>query len=294
MSSTRDPDLLIKAFLDEGMNELPDRSFDAVRTAVDETRQWAVVGPWKEPQIMTATRFALIAAAIAVVAVVAIRFLPSTNIGAAPIPTPSPVVTPSPTASPSAAPATLPSSGSLSARTYVQYDPTFTRVPLTFTVPAGWSVSDGFVSKGGTETNVWTSSAVFGAWIIDNVFGDACQWSDTLKPVTTAAQIVDELSKQAGRDVARPQSVTVGGMPATLLRLSNTGCNGAAVRNWPDPGPDLSGGWRSLPGQSDNVYVVDLPSGAQLIVTSEMATATDADKAELADIVKSIHFGEAP
>jgi len=35
MRSTRDPDLLIKAFLDEGIDELPDRSFDAVRTAID-------------------------------------------------------------------------------------------------------------------------------------------------------------------------------------------------------------------------------------------------------------------
>src|SRR4051812_27184092 len=96
MSSTRDPDNQIRLFLDDGLDELPDRSYDAVRTAIDQTRQWAVVGPWKEPQIMTATRFALIAAAIAVAAVVAIRFLPSTNVGPGPTPTPSATPSPSP------------------------------------------------------------------------------------------------------------------------------------------------------------------------------------------------------
>ena len=81
MRSTRDPDLLIKAFLDEGIDELPDRSFDAVRTAIDQKRQWAVFGPWKESQIMNATRIAVAAVAIVVVAVLAIKFLPTTSVG---------------------------------------------------------------------------------------------------------------------------------------------------------------------------------------------------------------------
>src|SRR5690242_21192591 len=109
MSKSTNSELLIKAFLEDGIDVLPDRSFDAVRTAVDQTRQWAVVGPWKEPQIMTATRFALIAAAIAVVAVVAIRFLPSTSIGPAPAPTAAPTPTPSPTPTP----VSLPTSGAI-------------------------------------------------------------------------------------------------------------------------------------------------------------------------------------
>ena len=80
MTAPRDPDRLISDFLDEGMNELPDRSYDAVRTALEQTRQRVVFGPWKEPTIMTATRFG-IAAAIALVAVVGIRFLPTAPSG---------------------------------------------------------------------------------------------------------------------------------------------------------------------------------------------------------------------
>src|SRR5665647_3837585 len=100
MRSTRDPDLLIKAFLDEGIDELPDRSFDAVRTAIDQTRQWAVIGLWKEPQIMNATRLAIAAVAIVVVAVLAIKFLPTTNVGPAPTPTLTPSASPAPTPTP--------------------------------------------------------------------------------------------------------------------------------------------------------------------------------------------------
>src|SRR3954452_9168959 len=111
MNTRRDLDVTIHAFLDEGLDELPERSYDAVRSTIDETRQWAVVGPWKEPQFMTATRFAMIAAAIAVVAVVAIRLLPASNVvGPGPIPAPPASATASPPrASPSPSPSSVPS-----------------------------------------------------------------------------------------------------------------------------------------------------------------------------------------
>jgi hypothetical protein len=96
MNSSRDPDVLIRAFIEDGIEELPNRSYDVVRASIDTTRQWAVIGPWKEPQIMTATRFALIAAAIAVMAVAAIRFLPVGGGFGGPPATPTPTPTPSP------------------------------------------------------------------------------------------------------------------------------------------------------------------------------------------------------
>src|SRR3954452_13772778 len=137
MNTRRDLDVTIHAFLDEGLDELPERSYDAVRSTIDETRQWAVVGPWKEPQIMTATRFALIAAAVAVFAVVAIRFIPNgVGIGSPSSPTPSPLLSPSP------APVTMTVNeepAAYGAGTYVVGAPF--GVPLTFTVPDGWEAN---------------------------------------------------------------------------------------------------------------------------------------------------------
>ena len=47
MTAPRDPDRLIRAFIDEGMTELPDRAYDAVRSHIDQTHQRVVIGPWR-------------------------------------------------------------------------------------------------------------------------------------------------------------------------------------------------------------------------------------------------------
>ena len=67
MTAPRDPDDLIQAFLDEGLTELPDRAFDAVRAEIHHTRQRVVIGPWREPKMSIFARVA-----IALVAVVAV------------------------------------------------------------------------------------------------------------------------------------------------------------------------------------------------------------------------------
>ena len=63
MTTPRDPDRLIRAFLDEGSTELPDRAYDAVRAHIERTRQRVVIGPWREPPMPTIARFAVAAAA---------------------------------------------------------------------------------------------------------------------------------------------------------------------------------------------------------------------------------------
>ena len=68
MTAPRDPDRRIRAFLDEGPEELPDRAYDAVRASIDQTRQRAVIGPWREPDMSTIARLGA-AAAVLVVAV---------------------------------------------------------------------------------------------------------------------------------------------------------------------------------------------------------------------------------
>ena len=82
MNAPRDHELLIKAFLAEGQTELPDRTYDAVRDHIDQTRQRVVIGPWRKPQMSNLARIAAAAAAVLVIAVVGVNLLPgNSNLG---------------------------------------------------------------------------------------------------------------------------------------------------------------------------------------------------------------------
>jgi len=102
MTTTPDPDRLIRAFLAEGQTDLPDRTYAAVRADIDRTRQRVVIGPWSEPRMNDIARLAIAAAALVVVAVVgtnlpAIRGIVGGGPAASPSPSPAPMTTPTPT-----------------------------------------------------------------------------------------------------------------------------------------------------------------------------------------------------
>jgi hypothetical protein len=95
-------DDLIRAFIAEGREELPDRAFDAVRGDIHRTRQRVVIGPWREPQMSNLAKVAIAAAAVVAVLFGASRLLPpASGPGTTtPSPTPSPTVTPTGTPAP--------------------------------------------------------------------------------------------------------------------------------------------------------------------------------------------------
>lgn len=154
MTASRDPDWLIRAFLDEGITELPDRAYDAVRDHIDRTRQRVVIGPWREPRMSTFARLAIGAAAVLLVGVVGFSMVGSSRSpGTAGGPSPTPLTSPSPTPSQAAAPTpdVFPPSyewpGRLAAGTYTTslvWDP---GVAFTFTVPNGWESGDINIKK---------------------------------------------------------------------------------------------------------------------------------------------------
>jgi hypothetical protein len=328
MKSTHDPEQLINAYLEDGLDELPERSFDAVRAAIDQTRQWAVIGPWKEPQIMTATRFALIAAAIAVVAVVAIRFLPSGGglgpgttanpTGAAPAshtpdatttlapvgaatPTESsaatPPATPTSTATPqvTAAPEPLPSTGALPAGTYYIEDPLLTNVErLTFTVPAGWVRADFATKDAGTSREV-----MFTAWVVSHIFTDACDWDESsiVDVGTTADHLLSALADQKSRTASRVTETTVAGYAAKQITLTvspaldTATCTNGILRYWPGPGPDFTSGLCcNRAGNTDVVYAADIEGKRVLFVARHYPDTSSQSLQELQSIVDSLQI----
>jgi hypothetical protein len=93
MTTRRDPDRQIHAFLLEGDELLNDQVYDAVRAEIERKRQRTFIGPWRKPTMNKIVTIGLAAAAVAVLVVVVIgsQLLGSpTNVGGGGDATPTP------------------------------------------------------------------------------------------------------------------------------------------------------------------------------------------------------------
>jgi hypothetical protein len=216
-------------------------------------------------------KLAIAAAAVVVIAVAGIQFLPrSGTSGGQPNPTPAS------TATPAFAPLTK---GSLAPGRYALYDGLATSIE----VPAGWIGKPPFVRKiGAGGAGLWWGPV----GPVSRVFSDACK-AQILKPVDgTLRGLVDALDAQVGTD-ATISEVTLGGLPATRVDLVKdlASCSGgadAALNFW--SGTSLSPGARGI------VYVLE--KGGELVVFIGINfNATASDVAELERVIASTQFG---
>ena len=302
MTAPRDPDRLVRAFLEEGPDQLPDRSYDAVRSHIDRTRQRVVIGPWREPRMSNIARIAIAAAAVLVVAVLGYNFLPGNGGIGGPHPSPSPSPTLAPTPSPAATPGALALqlTGPLAPGTYYVDDDGHTKgAHMTMTVPAGWSTpasTDTLVIKnegapGEVEVGSWGE--------LTHIFSDACKWdANSMVAVgTTVDQLVSALVVQKSRQASAPTDATLGGYLAKRLELTvsptldTATCSSGNLRYWPGPGPDLNSGLCCNPaGNTDLLYIVDVGGQRLVIVARYYPGSTAADKAEMQAIIDSIQI----
>lgn len=245
-------------------------------------------------------KLAIAAAAIAVVAVAGINLLPRQGgIGG---PGPSPTAVPSPTPSPVAnfvgsfAPGT----------SYVIDDPCCVRSSrIAFTLPAtGWSAFDPvFVGKnvaGGGDT----FDLYFSPFLVDNVYTGGCHWVGTaLNPPVgpTVDDLATALLAQAGPGASPPVAVTVDGHPGKKVELSIpqdidvTTCDsdGDAVLfgRWLAAGQSSGAApWTYGNGQHNTVYIIDVDGTRQVIDTMYLPGTSQANLAELDQIIASIKF----
>jgi hypothetical protein len=258
MTTTRDPDFLIQAFLDDGIDELPDSSYDVVRAAIDRKRQRVLLGPWRERRM---SKFALIgtaAAGVVLAAVIGIRTAPpGGGIGGAPVSTASPA--PSAIADPT---------GRLQPGTYVVH-PFDTLLGMdarafTFDIPsADWEAHG---DTGATVGVAWNDGSGeshgvgLGFLKVHSLNSDACHWSGTDDDVpigTTVDDLLEALASSTEFEFqgpysewvsnAMPQGATLT-MPATLQE-SDVDCDEGAYRIWNAEGFDIyaqgpSNDWR--------------------------------------------------
>jgi hypothetical protein len=106
MTANRDPERLIRAFLDEGEERLNLPIYDAVRAGIEQKRQRAFIGPWRTPIMSKFLAIGLGAAAVVVIGVfLGAQLLGSPNggTGTGASPTPSATVEPTPVPTPTAA-----------------------------------------------------------------------------------------------------------------------------------------------------------------------------------------------
>lgn len=299
MTASRDPDRLIHAFLHEGLDELPDPVYDVVRDRIEQTRQRAVIGPWRTQDVSNLFKIGLAAAAVLVIAVVAIQYIGNPNTGG---PGASESAEPSATVAPSE-PAPSVWAG-IPAGPFVV---TNTDAPVRTTVniaSSGWSPLGGLDAITKDDDGLDPPQAVGGAFLAwawpagtaFNVYGDPCQWSTTIPttPATTPNEIAAALAVQAQTDASAPLDVTVGGFAGKAVTLhvplsyevqgatreeefaacdqSKFGFYG--VEGEAEPARNAQG-----PGQIDELWILDV-NGAIVILDATYGPAAQASLVE--------------
>ena len=295
MTASRDLEQLIRAYLDEGPSALADQSFDAVRFRLERTRQRAVLGPWREPQMSTFVRVAIAAAAAVVVAIAGFSLITR--------PDPGPGASPSLGPSPTASALTLPAASLVSGTSYrINYEMTVGSHPMTFTVPGdGWFSIDpaGILGKDVLPSAGNVYDIAFSVWIVGNVYADACQWQGAeISPRVgpTIEDLATALAAQAGRSGSSPADVTVGGYDGKLVELSLppdldlAACDDGDLHTWIPADGNGYGGYVYGTGQRNSVYILDVAGDRIVLDTMYLPGTSASDLAELAQLLESIRF----
>jgi hypothetical protein len=303
---TREDDFIgqLEGYLDEfeGMTPLPPMVRDAVRAELPRTRQiGSIPGPMRYLRVSKPVQFAIAAAAVVVIAVLALQFFGNSNVGAPPATT-----TPEPTAMSTGTPE--PTAGGLRLGPFALTDAGGTfDVAMTVTISAtDWhgAVGSGVLVKNDNP------DAPDGAGLIVftgqlEVYGDACHWATTRPdPMTgaTADEVIAALAAQVGRNATEPVDVTVDGYAGKSITLhvpddaayaggQFSECDQGYFGSWAwgsDPTPSR---YHQGPGQIDQVWVVDV-NGTLVTIDAAWYEGTPADvRAELDAILGSFQFG---
>jgi hypothetical protein len=223
----------------------------------------------------------------------------SSGAGTPPSATPSSTVTP--TASPSVSPSATPAVRSLGGQVVGAASNDTTHPRYSVQVPAAWSA---WSSNGPFVTRNPPSVMGLSVWDAIQVPTDPCRWSSTMTtPGPTVDNLVKALIAQRTRNASAPAEATLAGYKGAYLEWSVPPdmVDGENCDPWPDNGyRDFvsflgvggSERYQQLAGQIDRLWVLDV-NGQRLVVDATYsADATDAQKAELDQIAKSLRFDQ--
>jgi hypothetical protein len=316
MSTDRDVNRIVRSWLEEGVSALPDRVLDTVLDqlpATPQRRAWWPVRRFGE--MNSFTKFAVAAAAVVVLALVAINLLPKSGgvgvPGQTPSPSPSPTASPSPSPSPS--PARIPD-GPLAAGTYttqpfagpgglcmgqagcIEAGAEDDSIRVTVTVPDGWAGFGGGSIVPAVESYSPPGGAGLllgrGGWL----YSKLCAGPGPDIPTgTTVDEFVTALVDHPDLDVTSPVDITLGGYSGKYLEL-----RAPANTTTDELGPDPSGCnyyfvWEpGIYAQGPNalwrIWVLDV-DGVRVVVRNDSFPGTTPQvQAQLQAILDSIQI----
>jgi hypothetical protein len=297
MISDRDMTRIVRSWLEDGANVIPDRVLDSVLAELPTTpqrRHWWQA--WRNTFVMNSMRLALAAGAVVLATFVGLGIYFNQGGLVGPPPTPAPSVEPSPAGSPTTVPMFRPAGGNVPAGTYVTSPPF--PLQIEFTVPAGWEswgqATDGLgVSKYGAGP---PAGSGFGFWIVGEVYSDPCRRLTTgpVNPGSSVDDLAFALQSLENYQTAAPTDVSLGGYSGKYLEITApadlrlSDCEAADPRLWRTE----RGGNRSVygPEEHDRIWILDV-DGTRLLVKMAYRPGTpESDVAELEQMVDSIRI----
>ena len=309
MTAPRDPDRLIRAFLDEGRDGA---ARPGLRRGPRPTSTEHVSGS-------SSARGGNLACPASrgsrsrprpslVVAVLGINLLPSSNVGGLGSPSPSTRPSTGAATSPSAVPTPPSSTGATASLAPLSYEwpkplqagtyttPFIWKIPfsVSFTVPDGWESRDVEVLRGSTLS--------VSVQLVDNVYADPCKPTERAPKVNSSVLALSTaLAALPGADTTAPILTTLAGYSSWSLDISIPASGrcppGQSYSFWTNaPASVVSGRgpmgpltWGAeLP--NSRIWILDV-EGVRLVISAQWSSdATSADRAELQAVVDSIRI----
>ena len=245
------------------------------------------------------TKAAVGAAAVLVVALVALRLLPASNVGpgsptAAPTPTATPLITPIPAATVGRTqkPAVVPPAGPLSVG---RHELNLEGIPMTFELAtAGWISNGEFgFEKPPTRDPAGAAFIVWGD-DADGIFSDPCNQVRAPEAGPTAADMVAAIATVPGVEVVTaPTAMTVDGRPAqkVVIRFPDElPCPPDEFYIWYDTTIDGNARYPTVEGLTIRVWIIEVEGKRVQLDGESYAGAGPEVDAELDAIVESIRF----
>lgn len=278
MSTDRDTTRIVRSWLDEGVTVIPDRVLDAVLDQVPATPQRRLARPVRRfPPMSTATRVALAAVAVVVLAVFGIRYLLPSNHTAGPSQTATPV--------PTVTPVPLPAADPLAPGTYSLSSP---YPSMTFEVPAGSSAC----TLGAAEQGVCLPGKIGIAFlIVDNVVADPCAPDEKRRdpPVGPSVDdLVTAISNLQGFRATAATDISVDGFKGKQFTVTAPARAGCELKTWATASRVNGVG----AGEVNLIQIVDV-NGVRLVMTAAyfpLQTSGEEALSEFLRISSSVHF----
>jgi basic membrane lipoprotein Med (substrate-binding protein (PBP1-ABC) superfamily)/DNA-binding SARP family transcriptional activator/energy-coupling factor transporter ATP-binding protein EcfA2 len=180
-------------------------------------------------------------------------------------------------------------------------------IPITFTVPTGWSRYGGGVFNGPlqyfAEPGVWkggTGDPIFGVtfWIIDNLYVDNCGYVPFDPPVgRTVDALAEAWASMPGFNATTPIDITVDGFSGKQVEFTipdytqDEDCNNNGFELWQHQTADAYFGYTAEgPNEHRLLRILDVDGARLVISASYLPDASPQDRADLDEILNSIRL----